>query len=259
MTWASRRSFSCRPDAFREYSSCRGIGGSSPLPTHRGKPIILHSCGNLGAVIEEIIDTGWDARHSFEDVIEPVWEAKRKYGSRIAHLGGFDMVKLPSMTRGQVRAHTRFLIEQLRPRRGVGAGLGQLDTRVCAGGEPPCDAERRVRGRALLTSAPPRRSERGDMMRIGVFTVLFQDMGFEKALDRIVACRDIRRGNRHRGLSRKPPLPGGRASGKREKRKAYLKAVSSRGLIISAFSCHYEPLSPDPPSPRNPMTSSERR
>ena len=53
----------------------------------RGKPIILHSCGNLSAVIDQIIDTGWDARHSFEDVIEPVWEAKRKYGSRIAHLG----------------------------------------------------------------------------------------------------------------------------------------------------------------------------
>jgi sugar phosphate isomerase/epimerase len=30
------------------------------------------------------------------------------------------------------------------------------------------------------------------------------------------------------------------------KRQEYLEAIHSRGLILSAFSCHYEPLSPDP-------------
>ncbi len=90
----------------------------------RGKPIILHSCGNLSALIDQIIDTGWDARHSFEDVIEPVWEAKRKYGSRIAHLGGFDMVKLPSMSTEEVRAHTRLLIERCAPGGGWALGSG---------------------------------------------------------------------------------------------------------------------------------------
>ena len=34
-----------------------------------GKPIILHACGNLSEVMEDIIGCGWDARHSFEDVI----------------------------------------------------------------------------------------------------------------------------------------------------------------------------------------------
>ncbi len=90
----------------------------------RGKPIILHSCGNLSAVIEDIIATGWDARHSFEDVIEPVWEAKARYGGRIAHFGGFDMVKLPSMTEEQVRAHTRFLFERCAPGGGWALGSG---------------------------------------------------------------------------------------------------------------------------------------
>jgi uroporphyrinogen decarboxylase len=111
------------PEAFRKYL----------LPWHRrivaaaharGKPIILHSCGNLSAVIEEIICTGWDARHSFEDVIEPVWEAKQRYGSRIAHLGGFDMVKLPSMSVDEVRAHTRFLIEKCAAGGGWALGSG---------------------------------------------------------------------------------------------------------------------------------------
>jgi sugar phosphate isomerase/epimerase len=34
--------------------------------------------------------------------------------------------------------------------------------------------------------------------------------------------------------------------GSEAKRKGYLEAISSRGLALSALSCHYEPLSPDP-------------
>jgi uroporphyrinogen decarboxylase len=111
------------PDVFRTHL----------LPWHRrivaaaharGKPIILHSCGNLSVVIEEIIATWWDARHSFEDVIEPVWEAKQRHGSRIAHLGGFDMVKLSMMDLEHVRAHTWFLIENCAPGGGWALGSG---------------------------------------------------------------------------------------------------------------------------------------
>ena len=111
------------PDAFRRYV----------LPWHRrivaiahgqGKPIILHACGNLEAVLSEIIDTGWDARHSFEDEIQPVWEAKARFGSRISHLGGFDMVKLPLMREDQVRAHTRYLVERCAPGGGWALGSG---------------------------------------------------------------------------------------------------------------------------------------
>lgn len=92
---------------------------------HRhGKPIILHACGNLSEIMEDIIACGWDARHSFEDVIEPVWEAKAKYGGRIALLGGFDMDKICRMSEEEVRAHTRFLIEQCAPGGGWALGTG---------------------------------------------------------------------------------------------------------------------------------------
>jgi uroporphyrinogen decarboxylase len=89
-----------------------------------GKPIILHSCGNLAEVMEDIIACGWDARHSFEDQIEPVWEAKARWGKRIALLGGFDMDKLARMTAAEVRAHTRFLIEKCAPGGGWALGTG---------------------------------------------------------------------------------------------------------------------------------------
>lgn len=55
------------------------------LPVHKmlcevvhqhGKACILHSCGNLSSIMEDLIDeVGIDARHSFEDVIMPVEEA----------------------------------------------------------------------------------------------------------------------------------------------------------------------------------------
>ena len=89
-----------------------------------GKPMILHSCGNLEEVMGDLIDCGWDARHSFEDSIQPVWEAKERYGDRIAVLGGFDMDKICRLSEPEVREHTRFLIEKCAPGGGWALGTG---------------------------------------------------------------------------------------------------------------------------------------
>ncbi len=57
-----------------------------------GKPFILHSCGNLDAVYNDIIDgCRIDAKHSFEDVILPVSKFKQQYGTRVTPLGGLDV------------------------------------------------------------------------------------------------------------------------------------------------------------------------
>lgn len=90
----------------------------------RGKPIILHSCGNLEEVMEDIIGCGWDAKHSFEDTIEPVWRLKERYGDRISLCGGFDMDKIARMSVPEVRAHTRMLMERCAPGGGWCLGTG---------------------------------------------------------------------------------------------------------------------------------------
>jgi uroporphyrinogen decarboxylase len=89
-----------------------------------GKPIILHSCGNLAAIMEDVIDCGWDAKHSFEDGIMPVWEAKERWGDRIAILGGFDVHRIATSSPEQVREHTRFLIRRCAPGGGWALGTG---------------------------------------------------------------------------------------------------------------------------------------
>jgi sugar phosphate isomerase/epimerase len=81
-------------------------------------------------------------------------------------------------------------------------------------------------------------------MRIGVFTVLFQDLPFEKALDKAIAAGvsavEIGTG----GYPGSHHCPVDELLESADRRRAYMQAINSRGLIISAFSCHYEPLSP---------------
>jgi uroporphyrinogen decarboxylase len=91
------------------------------LPWHRicariahehGKPYLLHSCGNLDAVMEDLIDTvGIDGKHSFEDTILPVTEAYRRYGQRISILGGIDVDFLCRATETEIRERVRQTLE----------------------------------------------------------------------------------------------------------------------------------------------------
>ncbi len=89
-----------------------------------GKPVILHSCGQLERVYEDIIDCGWEGKHSFEDTITPVWDIKAKYGKRIALLGGFDMVKICRMNPAEIRKHTRYILDRCAPGGGYFFGTG---------------------------------------------------------------------------------------------------------------------------------------
>jgi len=91
----------------------------------RGLPFLLHSCGNLGGIMDDLIDdVGIDARHSFEDVIQPVAEAKRMYGDRIAILGGIDVDFLCRASEDEVRAYTRRVVEECAPGGGWALGTG---------------------------------------------------------------------------------------------------------------------------------------
>lgn len=77
-----------------------------------GKPFILHSCGNLSEVYEDLIEyCKIDAKHSFEDGILPVSEFKKQYGDRITPLGGLDVDVICRGTEEEVRAYARKQVE----------------------------------------------------------------------------------------------------------------------------------------------------
>lgn len=78
-----------------------------------GKPFILHSCGNLAEVYEDLIEyCQIDAKHSFEDAIMPVQEFKRKYGRRVTPLGGLDVDVICRSSEEDLRTYARRMIEE---------------------------------------------------------------------------------------------------------------------------------------------------
>ena len=95
------------------------------LAHEAGLPFVLHSCGNAEQIMDDLIDfVGVDAKHSFEDVIMPMAEVKRRWGERVALLGGADVDYLARHSEDEVRAYTRRLIEDCAPGGGWALGTG---------------------------------------------------------------------------------------------------------------------------------------
>ena len=92
---------------------------------NRDIPFILHSCGNLEKIMEDLIKTvGIDARHSFEDAIHPIEQVAEKYCDRIAVLGGVDMDLLTAGSEKQVRSRVREIIDRCAPTGRFALGTG---------------------------------------------------------------------------------------------------------------------------------------
>ncbi|MCF7816410.1 MAG: hypothetical protein K9M54_00880 [Kiritimatiellales bacterium] len=90
-----------------------------------GRPAILHSCGQLDEVLDDIIDDmQFDAKHSYEDAILPVEQAYEKYGDRIAILGGLDLDFVCRATPEAVYERAKAIIAQTSERGGYALGTG---------------------------------------------------------------------------------------------------------------------------------------
>lgn len=90
-----------------------------------GKPYMIHACGDLRLLMDSLINyVKIDARHSYEDTIEPVIEAKEKYGSQIAILGGIDVNFLCIANEEQIRRRVRETLDLCVPGGGYCLGSG---------------------------------------------------------------------------------------------------------------------------------------
>lgn len=112
------------PDDLREFV----------LPGHKrmaekshaaGRPYLLHCCGKIDLIMDDLIDdVGIDAKHSFEDTIEQVTDAKRAYGNRIALLGGIDVDFLCRSSEEAIRQRVRETLDACQPGGGYCLGTG---------------------------------------------------------------------------------------------------------------------------------------
>ena len=89
-----------------------------------GKPFLLHSCGNLLGVMDDILATGIDAKHSNEDIIAPFADWVERYGGRIGNFGGIDTDNLCRMDEKQIREEIRDILRQCAGHGGIAFGTG---------------------------------------------------------------------------------------------------------------------------------------
>ncbi len=90
-----------------------------------GKPAILHSCGNLAGVMDDITDKmRYDGKHSFEDAIQPVEDAYAQFGSRIAIMGGIDLDFIVRSSPEKVYERSKAMLAMAAGRGGFALGTG---------------------------------------------------------------------------------------------------------------------------------------
>ncbi len=112
------------PDDLREFV-LPGHKKMAEMSHQAGCPYILHACGNLFTIYEDLIeDVGIDGKHSFEDTIEDVRELKPTYGQRIALLGGIDVDFLCRTSESAIRQRVRDTLDICMPGGGYCLGTG---------------------------------------------------------------------------------------------------------------------------------------
>lgn len=90
-----------------------------------GRPYILHSCGNLSMIMDDLTDdVKIDGKHSFEDTIERVTEVKATYGRRISLLGGIDVDFLCRSDEAAIRRRVHDTLDTCLPGGGYCLGTG---------------------------------------------------------------------------------------------------------------------------------------
>ena len=119
------------PAFFREWVIPRQKRLADACHKH-GKPFILHSCGFVDTLMEDFIEViGIDGFHSFQDTIIPVETVYRKYGDRIAILGGVDVDLLARGSQEEVRTRCRQILDICGTGGGFALGSGNSVTNYC--------------------------------------------------------------------------------------------------------------------------------
>lgn len=89
------------------------------------KPFLLHSCGCIFSVMEELINiAGIDAKHSNEDQIARFPEWVERYGDRIGNFGGIDTDAVCRLTKPEMREYISDVVKQCKGHGGFAFGSG---------------------------------------------------------------------------------------------------------------------------------------
>lgn len=111
------------PEDIREYI----IPGYKKIINHvhsAGKPFLLHSCGNIFEIMDDLIEAGIDAKHSNEDEIAKMGVWYENYGERIGNFGGIDADILCRYNESEIREYVADIYNLSKDYKGVALGSG---------------------------------------------------------------------------------------------------------------------------------------
>ncbi|KKL77223.1 hypothetical protein LCGC14_2037030, partial [marine sediment metagenome] len=102
-----------------------GHKAAAEMAHQAGRLYLLHSCGNLRQIMPDLLDdVKIDAKHSFEDTIESIADAKADYGDRCAVIGGIDVDFLCRADEPAIRSRVRDTLDACMPGGGFCLGSG---------------------------------------------------------------------------------------------------------------------------------------
>lgn len=113
--WGSQHGPLISPDLWRKQIKppfkrmCRAVHEA-------GLPVSLHCCGNVEALMDDIVECGVDVFDPFQPEAMDIWKLREKYRGRLAFWGGLSVQKtLPYGTPEEVRAETLKLLTEMAP------------------------------------------------------------------------------------------------------------------------------------------------
>ncbi len=116
------------PDDTREFM-LPGHKMTAEMAHDAGRLCILHSCGNLKDITDDLTDDcKIDGKHSFEDTIEDVRQIKKTYGQKIALIGGVDVDFLCRSDEEAIRKRVRETLDICQEGGGYCLGTGNSVT-----------------------------------------------------------------------------------------------------------------------------------
>jgi len=90
-----------------------------------GKPFLLHSCGCIFEVMDELInDVHIDAKHSNEDQILPFTGWVERYGDRIGNFGGIDVNDVCLKSEAEVKEIVKSILDATKGCGGIAFSTG---------------------------------------------------------------------------------------------------------------------------------------
>jgi len=89
-----------------------------------GKPFLLHSCGCIFNVMDDLIEAGIDAKHSNEDQIAPFPVWVERYGDKIGNFGGIDTDAVCRLDKKEMREYITEVVAKCKGHGGFAFGSG---------------------------------------------------------------------------------------------------------------------------------------